>query len=69
LEGPDDFSLDLFALVKASESRYTQIRFPVSFGPRFSGSSKWNTSATARFHFIRRTIAFSLALARRQSKK
>ena len=69
LEGPDDFSLDLFALVKASESRYTQIRFPVRFGPRFSGSSKWNTSAAARFRFIRRTISFSLALARRQSKK
>ncbi len=69
LEGPDDFSFDLFALVKASESRYTQVRFPVRFGPRFSGSSKWNTSAAARFRFIRRTVAFSLALAIRRLKK
>ena len=69
LDGPDDFSLDLFALVMASEGRYTQVRFPVRFGPRFSGSSKWNTSAAARFRFIRRTIAFSLALAKRRLKK
>jgi glycosyltransferase involved in cell wall biosynthesis len=69
LEGPDDFSLDLFALVNASEARYIQVRFPVKFGPRFSGTSKWNTSAAAKIRFIRRTIAFSLALARKRLMK
>jgi glycosyltransferase involved in cell wall biosynthesis len=67
LEGPDDFSLDLYAMVRASESGYTELRFPVVFGPRFSGSSKWNTSIRARFRFIKRTIQFSFALARRRA--
>ena len=67
LEGPDDFSLDLYAMVKASELGYKEVRFPVEFGPRFSGSSKWNTSTRARIRFIKRTIQFSFALAKRRS--
>jgi len=67
LEGPDDFSLDLYAMVMASELGYKEVRFPVEFGPRFSGSSKWNTSTRARFRFIKRTIQFSVALAKRRS--
>ena len=66
LEGPDDFSLDLFTMVRASQAGYRQIRFPVDFGPRFQGVSKWNTSSRARFRFIKRTVDFSLALAKRQ---
>ena len=65
LEGPDDFSLDLYAMVRASEAGYKQIRFPVDFGLRFRGSSKWNTSTRARLKFIRRTVAFSITLAKR----
>ena len=65
LEGPNDFSLDLYTMVIASEAGYKQIRFPVEFGPRFRGSSKWNTSTSARLQFIRRTVAFSIALAKR----
>lgn len=65
LEGPNDFSLDLYAMVRASEAGYKQIRFPVDFGLRFRGSSKWNTSARARLQFISRTVAFSIALAKR----
>ena len=66
LEGPNDFSLDLYAMVRASEAGFKQIRFPVAFGPRFRGSSKWNTSTIARLQFIRRTVAFSIALAKRR---
>ena len=66
LEGPDDFSLDLFTMVSASQAGYRQVRFPVDFGPRFRGASKWNTSSRARLRFIKRTVDFSLALAKRR---
>lgn len=65
LEGPDDFSLDLFALIAAKKSGFAERRFPVNFGPRFSGESKWNTSQSARLRFIKRTIDFSLKLTKR----
>ena len=67
-KGPDDFSLDLFALVVSRHRNYRQIRIPVRFGPRFSGSSKWNTSMTERLRFIKRTVKFSFDLAREQKK-
>lgn len=63
LQGPDDFSLDLYAYVAAKRFKMKVRRFPVTFGPRFSGESKWNTSARARWKFIRRTLAFSFRLA------
>jgi len=68
-KGPDDFSLDLFALVVSRKHAYRQIRIPVRFGPRYSGSSKWNTSLAERLKFIKRTVKFSLDLARDQKKK
>lgn len=61
--GPDDFGLDLFVLVKSKERSYIELRFPVSFGPRFSGNSKWNNNLFARLRFIARTVSYSLALA------
>lgn len=64
--GPDDFSLDLFALVSAKRLDFQEIRFPVIFGPRFSGESKWNNSASARWKFIKRTLKFSVHLARKR---
>ena len=63
LQGPDDFSLDLFAYVQAKRFEMKVLRIPVTFGPRLYGDSKWNTSAKARFSFIRRTVAFSLRMA------
>lgn len=63
LEGPDDFSLDLYAYVAAKRFKMKVLSFPVTFGPRFSGESKWNTSARARWKFISRTLAFSFRLA------
>lgn len=65
LEGPDDFSLDLFALIASKKLGFRELRFPVKFGPRFSGESKWNTSQSARIRFIKRTIEFSLKLSKR----
>ena len=65
-EGPDDFSLDLFALIAAKKNGFAELRFRVHFGPRFSGESKWNTSQSARLRFIKRTIDFSLKLAKRR---
>lgn len=62
--GPNDFSLDLFTYFVAKRMRYEELRFHVTFGPRFSGVSKWNTSAKARLKFIWRTITYSLALKR-----
>jgi len=63
LEGPDDFSLDLYAYVAAKRFGMKVLRIPVTFGPRFYGESKWNISAKERWKFIRRTVAFSVRLA------
>ena len=63
LQGPDDFSLDLYAYVAAKRLKIKVLRFPVTFGARFSGESKWNTSARGRWKFISRTLAFSFRLA------
>lgn len=63
---PGDFSLDLYAYWRAAQDGLTIVRFPVHFGPRVFGDSRWNTSMAARGRFIRRTVDFSLALARRR---
>lgn len=63
-DGPNDFSLDLFTYFVAKRGLYKELRFPVTFGPRFSGISKWNTSAKSRLKFIWRTITYSLVLKR-----
>ncbi len=61
---PSDFSLDLYALVMASKAGIKIARFPVKFLPRQFGTSKWNTGLKSRVKFIRRTMAYSLALRR-----
>jgi glycosyltransferase involved in cell wall biosynthesis len=63
LMGPDDFGLDLYSMVEAKDLGLKELRFLVHFGARFSGVSKWNTSAKARFRFILRTLQYSLRLA------
>lgn len=63
LEGPDDFGLDLFALIHAKKIGCKIHRFPVSFLSREHGSSKWNTSPASRAKFILRTIKYSFGLA------
>jgi len=65
LSGPDDFSLDLFAMVIARKRGFNEVRFPVVFGKRFSGESNWNTSFVSRWRFIKRTLLFSFQLRKR----
>lgn len=64
LNGPDDFSLDLYTLVVSRKKGYREIRIPVNFGPRNSGVSKWNTSVAEKLRFIHRTIKYSRELSR-----
>lgn len=61
---PRDFSLDLYVFIQARKCGATVSRFEVPFGPRFSGSSSWNTGLKSRIRFVRRTLSFSFRLAR-----
>ncbi len=56
---PHDFALDLYALYMAQVQGYEVIRFSVQFPPRIHGKSHWNTGLSAKWKFIKRTIAFS----------
>ena len=59
---PSDFSLDLFAFIHALRSQATFVRFPVYFGRRPYGQSKWNIGWWSKCRFIVRTLKFSLDL-------
>lgn len=59
---PIDFSFDLYVYYMAKKRGYKIVRFPVFFGKRLHGVSKWNTGMAARFKFIKRTIAFTFKL-------
>lgn len=61
-EPPCDFSLDLYALYMARKKGLKVVRFPVMFPERIHGQSKWNTGLSAKWKFIKRTIAFSVKL-------
>jgi len=61
---PNDFALDLFFYFHAVQKGLSIHRFPVLFGKRFAGKSKWNTGWRARYKFIKRTVEFSLKLKR-----
>lgn len=61
---PKDFSLDLYAYWQAKRAGLSIRRFPVHFGQRLHGTSNWNTSAAAKWKFIRRTIDYSTRLRR-----
>ena len=61
---PNDFSIDLYALVMATKDNLRVARFPVEFLPRIHGESKWNSGVRDRIRFIRRTIVYSLKLRR-----
>lgn len=62
---PHDFSLDLFAFYMARLRCLRVIRFPVRFPERIHGHSSWNFGLRSRWRFIRRTVAYSVALKRR----
>ncbi len=61
-DAPKDFALDLFFLYKAKSADLEIFRFPVRFPERIHGHSKWNTSLSAKWKFIRRTMTFSWKL-------
>lgn len=63
-EPPHDFSLDLYAYYNAKQQGLAFQRFPVHFGERAHGHSKWNINWKAKVKFIRRTVDYSLALRR-----
>jgi glycosyltransferase involved in cell wall biosynthesis len=62
LNPPNDFSLDLYALVMAKNSSRRIARFEVKFLERIEGESKWNSGFLSRYKFIARTIKYSLRL-------
>ncbi len=62
---PHDFSLDLYALYTAYKQKKSIKRFPVLFPERVHGESHWNTSLSAKWKFIKRTIDFSFELKKR----
>lgn len=59
---PHDFSLDLYAYYQAKRAGLPVYRFPVHFGERAHGMSRWNVNWAAKRKFIRRTVDFSLQL-------
>lgn len=59
---PEDFSFDLCAYYIAKKYNYKIIRFPVFFGERLHGESKWKFSFKSKVKFIKRTISFTFKL-------
>ncbi len=68
-EPPKDFSLDLYAYYLAKKNNLKVFRFPVFFGLRAYGVSKWNFGFMSRIKFIKRTMSFSLKLIKRIKRK
>jgi len=62
---PEDFSLDLYVYYMAKKSRFVVKRFPVVFSERVHGVSKWNVSFISKYHFIKRTLIYSIGLQKR----
>lgn len=67
-EPPFDFSLDLYALYLAKIHQMQIERIAVKFPERIHGSSSWNTSFSAKWKFIKRTVEFSRKLKNRGIK-
>ncbi len=65
---PEDFALDLYALLLAKKRGYRVKRFRVDFRKRVHGVSSWNTGFGAQWKFIKRTLAFSVRLKRKVKK-
>ena len=65
---PHDFSLDLFAYYMACDQGLIVEKFPVNFGKRAHGVSRWNVNWKAKMKFIRRTIDYSLTLSQQLRK-
>ncbi|OIO64355.1 hypothetical protein AUJ68_06350 [Candidatus Woesearchaeota archaeon CG1_02_57_44] len=53
-DAPKDFSLDLYLLAKAKRAHYAITEFPVDFGARLHGASKWAFSPKAKLKGVAR---------------
>jgi len=65
---PFDFSLDLYTYFLAKRSKLKVRRFPVFFGKRHHGQSKWNYSLLSKYNFIKRTLIYSFKLRKKLKK-
>lgn len=65
VEPPTDFSLDLYVYYMARKRGLDLRRFPVFFDKRAHGISSWNISPAAKARFIKRTLEYSFALAKK----
>ena len=61
-DGPEDFSLDLFAYFMAKCKGNKVKRFDVKFEERIHGISHWNVDLRSKWKFIVRTIRYSVEL-------
>jgi hypothetical protein len=61
---PKDFSLDLYAYYTAAAQGLSFSRFPVYFGARAHGISRWNVNWQAKVKFVKRTVDYSLTMYR-----
>ena len=57
-EAPDDFSLDLFLLYKASINNYSIMEYPVNFSERIFGSSKGGGTFIGKIKLMIRTLIY-----------
>ncbi len=64
---PNDFSLDLYALVMAKTAKLKIARFKVNFLKRLEGESNWNFGFASRYKFAIRTMKYSLQLRKRMT--
>ena len=55
---PNDFSLDLFILVKAIKMNYTILEYPVMFKNRYYGNSKGGGSFIGKIKLTLRTLSY-----------
>ncbi len=59
---PWDFSLDLFAYIKAKKENLSIKRIDVFFPERIHGRSSWNSGLITKFKLAKKTISYSLIL-------
>jgi glycosyltransferase involved in cell wall biosynthesis len=62
---PEDFSLDLYALISAKRNEEVILRLKFNFGDRKAGSSSWNFGVQSRVKMVVRTLNYAFSLYRK----
>ena len=57
-DAPDDFSLDLYILYKATTNNYSILEYPVNFGNRLFGTAKGGGTFFGKLRLIIRTLLY-----------